>query len=210
MDQELPGLVPWMIVRTHRFSNEFSRMHWRKGVFLSHQGQQALVELTSPTELSMRVRGDAPGHFFRLLLDGLEHLIHLRWEGLAYHLETPCRGLTDDGEPCDRRFRLGDLTKARSKRIYKIQCQGCWNDQDVFELLTGFAAPGADKKLDEILVQATAAATNSAEAAGGLRAVMKAVGPHKTNCSCHSSSQLPSRCARYLYSNSRKPARTNR
>ncbi len=184
MDQEPPGLVPWTIVRSHRFSNEFPRMQWRKGLFLSHQDQQALVELTSPTELSIRVRGDAPGHFFSLLLDGLEHLIHLRWEGLTYRLEVPCRGLTDDGDPCDRRFRLGDLTKARSKQIYKMPCVGCWNDQNVFELLTGFAAGDADvsEKLDEVLVHSKEAATNSAEAAGGLRAVMKALAAENRDC----------------------------
>ena len=183
-DQEPPGLVPWTIVRSHRFSNEFPRMHWRKGVFLSHQDQQALVELTSPTELSIRVRGDAPGHFFSLLLDGLEHLINLRWEGLAYRLEVPCRGLTDDGEPCDNRFRLSDLTKAQSKQIYKMPCVRCWNEQNVFELLTGFAAGDADvsEKLDEVLVHSKAAATNSAEAAGGLRAVMKALAAENRDC----------------------------
>ena len=184
MDQEPPGLVPWTIVRSHRYSNEFPRMHWRKGVFLSHQGQQALVELTNPTELSVRVRGDAPGHFFSLLRDGLEYLINLRWEGLAYRLEVPCRSLTDDGEPCDNRFRLSDLTKARSKKIYKMPCVRCWNEQDVFELLTGFAAPGADvsEKLDEILVHSKTAATNTAELAGWLRAVMKALAAENRDC----------------------------
>ena len=184
MDQEPPGLLPWTIVRSHRFSNEFPRLHWRKGVFLSHQGQQALVELASPTELSIRVRGEAPGHFFSLLRDGLEHLINLRWEGLTYRLETPCRGLTDEGEPCDNRFRLSDLTKARAKKIYKMPCVRCWNEQDVFELLTGFAAPGTDvgEQLGEILVHSKAAATNSAEASGRLRAVMKALAAENRDC----------------------------
>ncbi|MDA1313910.1 MAG: leucine-rich repeat domain-containing protein [Acidobacteria bacterium] len=177
MDQEPPGLVPWTIVRSQRFSNEFPRMHWRKGVLLSHQGQQALVELTSPTELSIRVRGDAPGHFFSLLRDGLEHLIDLRWKGLSYRLEVPCRGLTEEGKPCDRRFRLGDLTKARSRKIYKMPCVGCWNKQNVFELLTGFAAGDADisGKLDDVL-------TNTADASGRLRAVMKALAAENRDC----------------------------
>ena len=176
-DQEPPGLVPWTIVRSHRFSHEFPRMHWRKGVFLSHQDQQALVELTSPTELSIRVRGEAPGHFFSLLRDGLEHLINLRWEGLTYRLEVPCRGLTDEGEPCDNRFRLSDLTKAQSKQIYEMPCVRCWNKQNVFELLTGFAAGDADvsEKLDHVL-------TNTAEAAGRLRAVMKALAAENRDC----------------------------
>ena len=184
-DQEPPGLVPWTIVRSHRFSNEFPRMHWRKGVFLSHQDQQALVELTSPTELSIRVRGDAPGHFFSLLRDGLEHLINLRWEGLAYRLEVPCRGLTEEGEPCDNRFRLSDLTKARSKKIYKMPCVRCWNEQNVFELLTGFAAGDADvsEKLDAVL-------TNTAEAAGRHSQIFKNNFPHPFN---HLPLQLPRR-----------------
>jgi GTPase SAR1 family protein len=177
MDQEPPGLVPWTIVRSHRFSNDLPRMHWRKGVFLSHQGQQALVELMSPTEFSIHVRGDAPGHFFSLLRDGLEYLINLRWEGLSYRLEVPCRGLTDDGEPCDNRFRLTDLTTAQSKQIYKMPCVRCWNEQNVFELLTGFAAGDADisEKLDEVL-------TNTADASGRLRAVMKALAAENRDC----------------------------
>ena len=45
MDAEPPGLVPWMIVRTHHFATD-PRRHWQRGIFLEYDGHgEALLEL---------------------------------------------------------------------------------------------------------------------------------------------------------------------
>jgi internalin A len=41
MEEDPPGLVPWMIVRTHDYSvrtrQHHHRLHWQKGMFLNHR-----------------------------------------------------------------------------------------------------------------------------------------------------------------------------
>ena len=160
MDEEPPGIVSWLTVRNHRFSQ--GRLHWRKGVFLAHQDQQGLIELQTPTELLISVRGGSPDHFFSLLRDSLEYLVQQRWKGLTYTLLVPCRGKQENGNPCDNRFRFQDLQRLRAKKVPKYPCIRCLEQQDVSALLTGFEAlPVSEQKLDEILDYAKTAATGT-------------------------------------------------
>ena len=160
MDEEPPGIVSWLTVRNHRFSQ--GRLHWRKGVFLAHQDQQGLIELQKPTELLISVRGGSPDHFFSLLRDSLEYLVQQRWDGLTYTLLVPCRGKQENGNPCDNRFRFQDLQRLRAKKVPTYPCIRCLEQQDVSALLTGFEAlPVSEQKLDEILDYAKTAATGT-------------------------------------------------
>ena len=40
LNEEAPGLIPWLLVRNHRFSKG---LHWRRGAFLAHRGHDALM-----------------------------------------------------------------------------------------------------------------------------------------------------------------------
>ena len=181
MDDEPPGLVPWLTVRNHRFAAR--RLHWRKGLFLAHQGQEALIQLKEPTELVIQVRGEAPDHFFSILRDSLEYLIDQRWQGLDYELLVPCRGKQEDGKPCDNTFRFQDLLKLRG-RMPNYPCIRCLEPQDVSALLTGFGAPAVDEtKLDQILNYAKTAAVGTqqiqAQSAQLMRFMLKALSDEK-------------------------------
>ena len=184
MDDEPPGLVPWLTVRNHRFAS--GRLHWRKGLFLAHQGQQALIELKTPTELVIQVRGEAPDHFFSILRDSLEYLIDQRWKGLDYDLLVPCRGKQESGDPCDNTFRFEDLVRLRG-RMPTYPCIRCLEPQDVAALLTGFGTVSVDEsKLDQILTYAKTAAVGTqqiqAQSAQLMRFLLKALTDEAKEC----------------------------
>ena len=62
----LPGLMPRLIVRTHRYT---TGRHWLRGVHLEHQRQEAaaLLELRSPSELHLTARSaNSPLNLFEV------------------------------------------------------------------------------------------------------------------------------------------------
>ncbi len=148
---EAPGLMPWLVVRTHRYSN---RLHWRGGAHLHYPEHQseALVEVLPQNRLSLCVRAPHPDHFFALLHDGIETLLRERWPGLKPVFAIPCPQVADDGGACPGWFDIATARLARSREIRTIQCHSCLEGQDVSLLLTGFAAPGdpMDVRLDRI------------------------------------------------------------
>jgi internalin A len=131
--EEPPGIIPWLIVRNHRFS---IGKHWRHGVLLRHPdyGTDGLFELMDPTTLCLSVRGEASGFFFDILRDTLEHLCRVRWPGLKYSLSIPCPAAV----PCSGRFPLRSLERLREERERSIRCLECLEIFDIHQLLTGF------------------------------------------------------------------------
>ena len=86
LETNAPGLMPWLIVRTHSFSPKF---HWRRGVRLSHQEHAALIELDSNGHrLELSVYGPSPAYFFHLLMDVIQRVME-RWPGLQYEGSSP-------------------------------------------------------------------------------------------------------------------------
>jgi GTPase SAR1 family protein len=60
-DDEPPGLMPWLIVRSYRFTTQ---KHWRLGAYLEHEGHGALLEFDRGTRrLSLNVHGPVPVNF---------------------------------------------------------------------------------------------------------------------------------------------------
>ncbi|HEX4613320.1 MAG TPA: COR domain-containing protein, partial [Urbifossiella sp.] len=134
-DDEPPGLMPWLIVRSYRFT---ANRHWRLGAYLTHDQHGALVEFDRGSrQLSLTVHGANPMYFFALLQDGVEQVLP-RWEGLQdkVHRLVPCGQTRKDGTPCDRYFNLADLKDAAANDD-PMQCNGCRKMADVGRLLSG-------------------------------------------------------------------------
>jgi hypothetical protein len=161
-----PGLMPWLIVRTHRFAPD--RIHWRRGTRLGLRGQNALLELDArDRRLDLTVRGTAPEHFFHVLLDEIDSVM-ARWPGLSKDQYVPCGKVQPDGAVCTGRIRMESIQTAREKDK-QVQCPKCLEDHDPNELLTGFArvhptATLMSNKLEEVVKRALDAAQQRTEA----------------------------------------------
>ncbi|MBF0326968.1 MAG: hypothetical protein HQL42_18105 [Alphaproteobacteria bacterium] len=137
LGDEAVGLIPWTIVRNHRYS---TGLHWRGGTFLENpaDGSQALIELNARKDrLSIAVRGQVPAYFMGQLRDGLQTLFTERWPGLETSFQVPCGGTLEDGRACDATFALDDLIRRQQKRKHGVECTRCDTEHDIVTLLYG-------------------------------------------------------------------------
>ncbi|MBM3476794.1 MAG: hypothetical protein FJX75_26275, partial [Armatimonadetes bacterium] len=158
MEEAPPGLVPWMIVRTHRYAyglcgpdGKQHRLHWQKGMFLQHTVHgQALLELRE-REFHIHAEAVWPVYFMTVLQRTLHRLIADNWPGLEgrYYFAVPCQG-RQDGHPCQGRFRIDALREFLRGGITELPCQFCYQSQDVIELLYGFEDEPARDQLARI------------------------------------------------------------
>jgi len=155
LDDDPPGLVPWLIVRNHRYND--ARIHWRDGVFLESDYGQALIELRD-RELFLTVHGSYPSTFRGIMQSSIEELLKT-WEGLKgrWHLRVPCRTVHENGKRCEGTLLLTTLQKFQSRSISLYPCEKCAEEQDIGELVIGFSSPEPNervregkRKLDEI------------------------------------------------------------
>jgi len=150
MDEDPPGLVPWMIVRTHRYNRR--HLHWQKGIFLEHgQHGTALIEFFD-RELTIQVRAEYPAHLTSILWGALEALIDDRWPGLKgkYKMTVPCPGHDEQGKACRERFPILMLQKRRADDKLTVNCNECGTDHQIDALLTGLGRPRIEETLDRI------------------------------------------------------------
>jgi internalin A len=202
MADAAPGLVPWLTVRNHRFT---TGRHWRRGVFLEHREHQAQALLVQQRarDLKLVVRAPSPDYFFSILRDSVESLIRRRWQGLDYEMVIPCPQVNGNGGRCTGELELHTLQKYRERSIPTVRCPRCIEEQNVTELLTGFALADvplarvldqvndrageihADlrQQVDEIKShQSQVAASHAADLASQLRALMRAAGREMPDC----------------------------
>ncbi len=156
MEEEPPGLVPWMIVRTHDYSFEQGthHLHWQKGMFLDHGSHgQAMLEQRG-REFHVYTQGDWPQYFMTILQHTLEKLIKDNWPGLKdrYRFTIPCPG-QKDGKPCPGRFHVKALQEFLAKGVGVFPCQECFGLYSISELLMGFEERSVDTQLREIKEQ---------------------------------------------------------
>ncbi len=94
MEEDPPGLVPWMIVRTHDYSVEEGNhhLHWQKGMFLDHGSHgQAMLEKRD-REFHVYAQAAWPEYFMNVIQHTLQKLITDNWPGMKdrYRFTVPC------------------------------------------------------------------------------------------------------------------------
>lgn len=158
MDDAPPGLVPWMIVRTHEFAHEgpdaagkMHRLHWQKGMFLRNKKHgDAILELRD-REFHVHTEAVWPEFFINVLTQTLQKLITDNWPGLSgrYSFNIPCRTQSVDG-PCNGRFRIDALRRFLEDGDEMIRCQICLSRQNILELVYGFVEEDSREQLARI------------------------------------------------------------
>jgi internalin A len=158
MDEEPPGLVPWMIVRTHDYAAErecddkhVHRLHWQKGMFLCHPPHgEAMLEQRG-REFHIYAQAVWPEYFMNVLQHTLDKLITDNWPGLKgrYGFTVPCPSRID-GKPCPGRFKIDALRQFLAKGARMFPCQECLNLHSITELLLGFEERTVEAQLRDI------------------------------------------------------------
>ena len=154
MEDAPPGLVPWMIVRTHDYAYDLSghRLHWQKGMFLRNKPHgEAMLELRE-REFHIYTEAVWPEFFMNVLRKTLQKLITDNWPGMEgrYYFAVPCKHRID-GKPCNGRFRIDSLRRFLEDGDETIRCQSCLTRQNIVELLFGFEEMGLREQLEAIL-----------------------------------------------------------
>jgi internalin A len=161
MEEDPPGLVPWMIVRTHDYSAEQTnatgsvrRLHWQKGMFLTHASHgEALLEKRG-REFHIYTQADWPEYFMKIIQLTLQKLIADNWPGMEgrYRFMVPCPESTD-GQPCKGRFNIQALRQWLAEGDTIARCQECSCRVSIAELLFGFEERDISVQLREIKEQ---------------------------------------------------------
>ena len=141
MEDAPPGLVPWMIVRTHDYAYDSSghRLHWQRGMFLRNTRHgEAMLELRE-REFHIYAQAVWPEFFMNVLHKTLQKLITDNWPGMEgrYYFAVPCKNRLN-GKMCDGRFRIDALRKFLEDGDETIRCQSCTKRQNIVQLLYGF------------------------------------------------------------------------
>jgi hypothetical protein len=158
MDEVPPGLVPWMIVRTHEYACERTcadgqkrRLHWQKGMFLRNTPHgQAMLELRG-RELHIHTQAVWPEYFTNVIRQTLQRLIADNWPGLRerYYFAVPCPERSNGGM-CDGRFNIRALRRFLEEGDDTVRCQTCYKKQDIVKLLYGFREEDTRQLIREI------------------------------------------------------------
>ncbi|WP_176722477.1 COR domain-containing protein [Candidatus Thiosymbion oneisti] len=173
MENSPPGLIPWLIVRTHQFTPT-PRMHWEKGMALQYREHgRALIELKG-ADLHMMIGGRWPNYYMGLLRHILENLIGERWPGLEYRLSVPCP-VSMAGKQCKGRLPLETLQNLKRKGTGEVHCLSCSSSLNIDKLLTGFSQPHI-RNLESQLIQLDDQLSNlSSEVAGWFGSLLNAL-----------------------------------
>jgi Leucine-rich repeat (LRR) protein len=152
------GLIPWMIVRTHRWRHASSDgdtqpgLHWQKGMFLLRNKQDEAFIDSREWGLELHIEASDPTYFMALLQETVDVLIKEKWPGLIgkYWFSVPCKTMRSDG-PCPTRFEIEGLRRAFNEGDQKIRCLKCGKNHNIHELLYGFRFEAAAIKQNPAL-----------------------------------------------------------
>ncbi len=152
MEEDPPGLVPWMIVRTHDYAYPVNRhsLHWQKGMFLRHEPHgEALLEQRG-REFHVYAQATYPEYFMNVLQETLQKLINDNWPGLEgrYRFAVPC-----PTPGCKGKFNIQALRQFMSNGVREYPCQECFKSYPLTKLLLGFEELSIDVQLREIKEQ---------------------------------------------------------
>lgn len=143
------GIMTWLIVRTHRYTQN---LHWREGVLLAYEGHQARIELNEmQRELRLVVRGVQPHNFFTILMNTID-IILARFKGLAVRREIPCicHWERDRAKPCFHYYSYEELIRRMEARRYSVECAQTFTDVSVPMLLYGIHTSTDNQVIDDI------------------------------------------------------------
>jgi predicted ATPase len=153
MEEDPPGLVPWMIVRTHDYAypHNVHSLHWQKGMFLSHGTHGTAMLEKRGREFHVYTQAIYPEYFMNVLQETLLKLIKDNWPGLEgrYRFSVPCPEVIK-GEPCKGRFNIHTLREILADGDTTIRCQECVKKQSITELLLGFEKRSPEELLQEM------------------------------------------------------------
>ena len=116
MEEDPPGLVPWMIVRTHDYAVEQTnaRQHSSPALAKRHVPEsrphgEAMLEKRG-REFHVYAQADWPEYFMNVLQHTLQKLITDNWPGMEgrYRFTVPCPEVIN-GQPCKGRFNIQAL-----------------------------------------------------------------------------------------------------
>lgn len=158
MEESPPGLIPWMIVRTHEYiyqrlesDGKTHRLHWQKGMFLRNQRHgEAMLELRD-RELHLYTEAVWPEYFTNVLQQTLHTLITETWPGLEgrYHFAVPCPTEIDN-RACMGRFEISALRQFLEEGDTHYRCQSCRTRHEIVDLLYGFEDDTTREQLTRI------------------------------------------------------------
>ncbi|MBN8657125.1 MAG: hypothetical protein J0M11_15430 [Anaerolineae bacterium] len=153
MEEDPPGLIPWMIVRTHDYAYPVNAhsLQWQKGMFLRHGPHgEALLEKRG-REIHIYAQAVWPEFFMNVLHSTLEKLITDNWPGMKdrYRFMVPCPEIIK-GEQCKGRFNIHALRQFLAEGDTHVRCQECSKRLSIAELLLGFEERDMSAQLREI------------------------------------------------------------
>ncbi|MEQ9623859.1 COR domain-containing protein [Coleofasciculus chthonoplastes] len=161
MEESPPGLIPWMIVRTHDYiyqrhepDGKTHRLHWQKGMFLRNKTHgEAMLELRD-RELHLYTEAVWPEYFTNILQQTLQKLISDTWPGLEgrYYFAVPCP-TKNQGKACMGRFEIGALRQFLEEGDTHYPCQFCRTRHKIVDLLFGLEEEDTREQLSRIEVK---------------------------------------------------------
>lgn len=143
LSADAPGLIPWLIVRTHWYSQN---IHWQSGMLLNHAPHgEALIELVG-RNLQITIRAAYPTYFADILKDTVDFLINDRWPGLTSRWAVPC-----SQEGCSGLLNLSVLKTRQQKKEADVSCPECGEDLVINDLLEAVPVQQNEIGPDELL-----------------------------------------------------------
>jgi GTPase SAR1 family protein len=161
MEESPPGLIPWMIIRTHDYiyqrhepDGKIHRLHWQKGMFLRNKTHgEAMLELRD-RELHLYTEAVWPEYFTNILQQTLQKLISDTWPGLEgrYYFAVPCP-TKNQGKACMGRFEIGALRQFLEEGDTHYPCQFCRTRHKIVDLLFGLEEEDTREQLSRIEIK---------------------------------------------------------
>jgi len=161
MEESPPGLISWMIVRTHDYiyqrheaDGKTHRLHWQKGMFLRNKTHgEAMLELRD-RELHLYTEAVWPEYFTNILQQTLQKLISDTWPGLEgrYYFAVPCP-TKNQGKACMGRFEIGALRQFLEEGDTHYPCQFCRTRHKIIDLLFGLEEEDTREQLSRIEIK---------------------------------------------------------
>lgn len=139
------GIMPWIIVRTHRYT---TGQHWREGAILAYQSHFAKIELNPLIrQLRLVVWGVLPQNFFTVLKNTIDFIL-ARFEGLRVNRTVPCicHWRQNNDSSCPRSYNYEDLVRRMEKNRLEIECEDSYELVSVATLLYGIH-PSTDQQV---------------------------------------------------------------